>query len=451
MEPPDTRYAVSDGLHIAYQRFGSGPDVVMVPPIVSNVEMSWDHELYRRVLEFDAQHVRVLMFDKRGIGSSDRFERAPTLDERIRDISAVMDTEGVESAILLGLSEGGVMAQLFAARHPERVEKLVLINTGAGGGGVALLQDYARPGDPPIDLAYFLGQFRRLVETWGTDPGFMADWMMPSQRDNASFVHWLGKLQRQTASPADIKRQIDSVIPIDAFAVLSEIVAPTLVVHVTGDRVLNVANGRLLADRIDGARYIEVEGDDHFLWVMPHWRSIVDPQLEFMTGGLPSGTSRRFAAVLFTDLVGSTEQSRRAGDEAWRATIESHDRVCRDVVTTHGGRVVKSTGDGLLALFDAPSQAVRSAADIVVKLGAIDLPVRAGIHAGELEVRDDGDVTGTAVNLASRVEQAAGPGEVYVSSTVRDMLLGGDQRFGERGEHELKGIEGRWRLYALET
>ncbi|HZU79619.1 MAG TPA: adenylate/guanylate cyclase domain-containing protein [Acidimicrobiales bacterium] len=451
MEPPDTQYVLSDGLHIAYQAFGSGPDVVMIPPLVSNVELSWDHELYRRVLEFDAQHLRVVMFDKRGIGSSDRFERIPTLEERVDDIVAVMDAEGIERASIIGMSEGGLMAQLFAARFPERVDKLVLLNSSPGAGAGPLLEQYREAGDPLFDWSEWFGNWKRLVETWGTDPSFMIDWMMPSQRDNPSFARWVGRLQRQTASPADIERQITSVVSLDAMSVLKDIKAPTLVVHVKGDRVLGVASGRILADHIPGARFMEVEGEDHFLWVMPHWRTFVDPQLEFLTGLPPATTThRRFAAVLFTDLVDSTARSAAAGDAAWRGTLESHDRICREVVERSAGRLVKSTGDGLLAVFDTPSQAVRAAADMVTKLNAIDLGVRCGIHAGEMEVRDDGDITGTAVNLAARVEQAAGVGEVYVSSTVRDLLLGGEHRFADRGEHQLKGIEGSWKLYALE-
>ena len=451
MEPPDTLYALSDGFHIAYQRFGSGPDVVMIPPLVSNVELSWDHELYRRVLEFDARHMRVLMFDKRGIGGSDRFDRTPTLQERINDIAAVMDAEGLERASLVGLSEGGLMAQLFAARYPERVDKLVLMNTGAGISAVPLLADYVEPGERLFDVMHFAEQFQELVRTWGTDPAFMVGWMMPSQLDNTSFVRWVGRLQRQTASPADIQRQVDSVVNLDAVDALSAIGAPTLVMHVRGDKVLHPASGRFLADRIAGATYVELPGDDHFLWVMPTWRDVVRTSVEFVLGHpLPSTASRRFAAVLFTDLVDSTAHSAAAGDEHWRATLESHDRICLDVVTAHAGRVVKSTGDGLLAVFDAPSQAVGAAADMVTKLGSISLGVRAGVHAGELEVHEDGDISGAAVNIAARVEQSAGLGEVYVSAAVRDILLGGEHRFADRGEHHLKGVEGSWRLYALE-
>lgn len=451
MEPPDTFYALSGELHIAYQQFGSGPDVVLVPPLVSNVELSWDHEIYRRVLELDGHHMRMLMFDKRGIGCSDRFERSPTLEERIQDITAVMDAAGLERANLIGLSEGGIMAQLFAARHPERVDKLVLMNTGAGASAAPELDGYVQPGDPPIDWSYFFGQFAELVRTWGVDPAFMVGWMMPSQAENLPFVRWAGRLQRQTASPADIQRQIESVTNLDTGGVLSEIGAPTMVVHAKGDRVINVANGRFLADRIAGATYLEFPVDDHFIWVCPSWREVIEATAEFVTGRpLVAHAERRFAAVLFTDLVDSTARSARAGDVAWLETLESHDRICREVVEGLAGRIVKHTGDGLLAIFDAPSQAVRAGADLVTKLGAVDLGVRAGVHAGELEVRDDGDITGAAVNIAARVEQAAGLGEVYVSSTVRDMLLGGDHVFAERGEHQLKGVEGSWKLYSLQ-
>jgi class 3 adenylate cyclase len=451
MEPPDTLYAVSDGLHIAYQQFGSGPDLVIVPPLVSNVELQWDDELYRRVLELDGTHTRVLTFDKRGIGCSDRFEQEPTLDERIRDITAVMDAAGVERASLVGLSEGGIMAQLFAARHPERVEKLVLIGTLAGASSVPLLVDYAEAGDPPIDMGNVLQHFRKLAETWGVDPAFMVDWMMPSQRDNVTFVRWIGRLQRQSASPADIQRQIHSVLPLDALEQLPDIRVPTLVVHMKGDKVVNVACGRVLADRISDATYLEFPFADHFVWVGSHWREIVEATLTFVVGRpLVHPAVRRFAAVLFTDLVDSTARSAEAGDVAWLETLDCHDRICREVVEGMAGRIVKQTGDGMLAIFDAPSQAVRAAADLVTKLGAVDLGVRAGVHAGELEIRDDGDITGAAVNIAARVEQAAGLGEVYVSSAVRDMLLGGEHVFAERGEHVLKGVEGAWRLYSLQ-
>jgi class 3 adenylate cyclase len=450
MGPPVTKYARAGNLHLAYQRFGSGPDVVLIPPLVSNVELAWDHELYRRVLEHDGRHIKMLMFDKRGIGCSDRFEQLPTLEERIGDITAVMDAEGIERASLLGMSEGGLMAQLFAARYPDRVDKLLLLNTAAGLLSPMEVADHVKPSERPLDVAELLNGMKDLVATWGSEPLYMVDWMMSSQADNASFVRWVGRLQRQTATPADLERQVISVVALDPSAELSAIHAPTLVMHVTGDRVLHVAYGRHLASRIAGASYVEIPGEDHFCWVMPNWRDIADCALEFLTGNaIPCSTERRFATVLFTDLVNSTKSTSASGDAAWRETLDSHDRICRDVIDRHQGRLVKNTGDGVLATFDSPSGAVSAATSLVDILGSIDLTIRAGIHAGEMEFRSDGDISGTAVNLAARVEQAADPGHVFVSSTVRDMLIGSEHSFSERGAFELKGIEGSWRLFAL--
>jgi len=257
-------------------------------------------------------------------------------------------------------------------------------------------------------------------------------------------------LQRQTASPADIARQIQSVLRLDEPESLDSIQAPTLVMHVVGDRVIAPACGRYLADTIPDATYVEVPGEDHFLWVMPHWREFTDRLLEFLLGApVASRFERRFATVLFTDLVGSTAASAAAGDSDWRETLESHDRVCRQVIDDHHGRIVKSTGDGLLATFDSPSLGVAAAKALVRQLGSISLTIRAGLHAGEVELREDGDVAGAAVNLAARVEQTAEPGHVFVSSTVRDLLLGSEHRFAERGEFSLRGFDGPWRLYAL--
>jgi pimeloyl-ACP methyl ester carboxylesterase len=210
VEPPDIKYASAGGLHIAYQRFGTGPDVVVIPPLVSNVEIFWDHELYRRVLEHAGSYLTVLQFDKRGIGMSDRFERSPTLDERIEDITAVMDAEGLERASVMGLSEGGLMAQLFAGRYPERVDRLTLMNTFSAPGAADEVAAFVHASDPPTNPADSMLLLGRLVETWGQDPQFMVDVWMPSQADNASFVRWAGRLQRQSATPADVARQIES-------------------------------------------------------------------------------------------------------------------------------------------------------------------------------------------------------------------------------------------------
>jgi class 3 adenylate cyclase len=448
MEVPEVKFARSGNVNLAYQRWGSGPDVVMIPPLVENIEIAWEHELYRRSLEHFGSYIRTLQFDKRGIGMSDRFDTHPTLEQRIGDITAVMDAEGIERASLVGLSEGGLMAQLFAAMHPERVDRLVLINSAPGSSAMGHLARYSDKPLPTIEdiVKVLFG----LVDTWSRQPEYMVEWFMPSQRDNASFVRWVGRLQRMSASPADIRRQIESVLQLDAVAHLSQIKAPTMVMQVAGDRLIPVAAGRYLADKIPGAEYVEFEGDDHFLWVMPNWREMNERWIEFATGSrCTDRNERRFATIGFTDIVDSTRRSREVGDEAWRITLESHDRIVWKTVERHRGRVVKSLGDGVMLTFDVPSTAVACADELRRELAGIGLPIRCGIHAGEVEFRKDGDVAGLAVSLAARVGQAARDGAVFVSSTVRDLLLGSDRTFESRGDHTLKGVEGNWHLYEV--
>jgi class 3 adenylate cyclase len=225
-----------------------------------------------------------------------------------------------------------------------------------------------------------------------------------------------------------------------------------MVMHVKGDLELTVALGRLLAELIPGAIYEEIDGADHFFWIMPNWRDIADKVIKFATGtAVARVTTRRFGTVMFTDIVGSTKRSSAVGDSNWREVLDSHDRITRGLIDQHRGRVVKSTGDGLLAVFEAPSQGVACGLQMCDALRGIGVEIRAGVHAGEIEVHDDGDISGIAVNLAARVEQKAAGGELWTSSTVRDMMLGGTASFAERGEHELKGIEGRWRLFAVSS
>jgi class 3 adenylate cyclase len=312
-------------------------------------------------------------------------------------------------------------------------------------GGAAHVVD----GDPPLthDLDRRLAH---LATGWPENTQELVDWFMPQCSGDQAFLRWAGRLQRLSASPRDFHRQVESVLALDAESAPERITSPTLVVHVKGDRVLNVALGRVLADVIPGARFIEIEGDCHFSWVQPNWRSIIDPMIEFVTRtAVESVATRRFATVLFTDIVDSTRQSATVGDAAWHDVIDRHDRVARRLVDQHGGRVVKSTGDGLLVVFDAPSQGVACAVAMVRELHSIGVEIRAGVHAGEIEVHDDLDISGIAVNLAARVEQAADNGELWASSTVRDMMLGGSTAFVDRGEHQLKGIEGQWRLFAV--
>ena len=349
----------SGDLRLAYQEFGAGPPLLIVPALLSNVEVTWEHEFVNRINDLFAKHVTVVGFDKRGIGLSDRTDVAPTLEERIGDIVAVMDAVGWERASLLGVSEGGVMSQLFAATYPERVDKLILHNTAVPSRYYGRVAALAEPDDPPIaSLEQLWARFESLANGWPENSQEMVDWFMPDQSANDAFVRWFGRLQRLSASPRDFRRQIEGIFQLDAGDAPERITAPTLVIHVKGDRVLPVACGRTLGEVIPDARYIEIEGDDHFSWALPNWRDIADPILEFLTGTRVERTpTRRFATVLFTDIVDSTRQSAAVGDTAWHATIDAHDRLARKLVDRHAGRVVKSTGDGLLVVFDVPSQA----------------------------------------------------------------------------------------------
>jgi class 3 adenylate cyclase len=448
MDISDIKYARSGDLNVAYQRWGAGPDLVIIPGLVSNIELSWEHDVFRRCREYFGRYVRTLEFDKRGIASSDRFEQAPTLEQRIDDIEAVMDAEGIERAHVLGLSEGGLMAQFFAALHPERVDRLVLVNSMIGFSAVGDLRP--RDSDPPMRRKEVLARFERMFDGWGREPEHLVDLFAPSLNDDPAFVRWAGRFERQTCSRADIRRQFESILGLDANDRLGDIRSPTLVMNVIGDRCIPPAFGRYLAEHIRGARYVEFPGDDHFCWVMPTSRQLNDCWIEFVTGRAPAARSeRRFATVLFTDIVDSTARSAEVGDTAWRDMLDSHDRVAWEAIERHDGKLVKNTGDGLLMTFTAPSEAVACATELVRELARVGLTVRAGLHAGEVVVREDGDVTGLAVNLAARVQQAAPGGATWVSSTVRDLLLGGEWSFTERGEHALKGIEGAWRLYEL--
>jgi class 3 adenylate cyclase/pimeloyl-ACP methyl ester carboxylesterase len=448
MDISDVKYARSGDLNIAYQRWGSGPDVIIIPGLVCNVELTWEHETYRRSREYMGKYVRVIEFDKRGMGSSDRFEETPTLEQRIDDIKAVMDAEGIERAHVLGLSEGGIMAQFFAAMYPERVDRLVLVNSMVGLSARGNLRRH--DDDPPMRQREVVDRFDRMIDGWGRAPEHMVDLFAPSRNDDSDFVRWVGRFQRQTCSRGDVRRQFDSILGLDANARLGDIRAPTLVLNVVGDRCIPPAFGRYLAEHIAGARYVQWPGEDHLCWIMASWRALNDVWLEFVTGRAPvTQSERRFATVLFTDIVDSTARSAGVGDAAWREMLDRHDRIAWQMAGRHAGKLVKNTGDGLLMTFTTPSEAVACATELVRELRRIGLGIRAGLHAGEIVVREDGDVTGLAVNLAARVQQAAPGGATWVSSTLRDLLLGGDWSFTERGEHALKGIDGAWRLYEL--
>jgi class 3 adenylate cyclase/pimeloyl-ACP methyl ester carboxylesterase len=443
VEIADVRFVEVDGLAIAWQQFGAGPDCLVIPPLVSNVELYWEHEFFRRWMDFHARHMRVTHFDKRGIGLSDRVDQLPSLEERIHDIAAVMDAAGLERAHVFAMSEGGLMAQLFAARFPERVERLVLVNS--------LTIGYPTDDESSREIS---GRFDRLIEEWGRDPGYFLEWFSPSQATNETFARWWLRLQRQSATKTDFARQVASVValatePIDPDFVAS-IAAPTLVVNMTRDQVVEPASGDWLAAKLPNATRVTFDSDDHFFFAGAHWFEMITLVVEFMIGApIHAPSERKLAAVVFTDIVGSTAATAAVGDAAWGAALDEHDRIAWATSDRYSGTIVKSTGDGLLVYFDTPHSAIGFCRDLRTGLDQTGLHIRAGIHVGEIEVRPNSDITGIAVNLAARIEQSAPDAAIYVSSTVRDMLLGGETCFEDRGEHVLKGFDQHWKLYEL--
>lgn len=440
---PEVQFADCDGLSIAWQQWGAGPSVLVVPALVSNAEVSWEHEYYRRSYELAGEYCHVVQFDKRGVGLSDRITEVPTLDDRIHDMVAVLDAAGIERTSLLGLSEGGIMAQFFAAKQPERVDKVVLANSTAGATIYRQLEliDDART---------TMSRFNKVFADWGRDARSFVQWFSPTNADNEAFIRWSTRLQRLSCTEAEIRRQLGSVANLDAYDFLPEIAAETLVINARDDQVIPSRTGEALAARIPDATHRYVESNNHFHWLGDDWLEALTPILEFVTGAsVKRAAERCFATVVFTDIVGSTGATIATGDDGWRAMLDRHDQLAFDICDHHGGEIVKSTGDGLLARFDVPTAGVSFAGDFRRRINEIGLTIRAGVHSGEIEVRGNRDITGVAVNLAARVEQAAPDGSVFVSSTVRDMLLGGSVHFEDRGTHELKGFSDSWRLYEL--
>jgi class 3 adenylate cyclase len=438
---PETRYAKSGDLHVAYQVVGDGPfDLLHIPGFVSNVEAMWDEPLLARFLGRLASFSRLVLFDKRGTGLSDRVpvDRLPTLEERMDDLRAVLDAAGSEQAALLSHSEGGNLAVLYAATYPERTRALVTTGMFA-----------ARVWSPDYPWAPTPEARERMIEElerdWGT-PGPLVD-LVPSRVNDRAFMERYAAYTRRSASPGAAAALMRMNTYIDVRAVLPTITVPTLVIHHTDDRDANVDEGRWIAAQIPGARFLELPGEDHLPWVGDQDR-LLDEVEEFLTGTRSvHEPDRVLATVLFTDIVGSTERAAELGDRRWRELLEAHERAVRAELARYGGREVDSAGDGFFATFDGPARAIRAASAIQESVRRLGIELRAGLHTGECELAN-GKVRGIAVHTGARVAALAEPGEVLVSSTVRDLVAGSGIAFEERGEHELKGVPGTWRLYA---
>lgn len=436
---PETRYAQSGDVNIAYQVMGDGPiDIILVPGLTSNIEMFHELPGYTAALRRLARFARVITFDKRGQGLSDRISGAPSLEQRIDDVRAVMDEIGARRAAILSFSEGACMSALFAATYPERVSHLILF------GGFSRSADLRPKGLTPAQLQ---DRLAHRVKNWGN--GDMLKAVLPSQAQDPNAVAVLARMERLCSTPGGIKTILLLNAQIDVTSVLPTIQVPTLVLHRASDIVVPVELGRQLATQIRGARYTEYPEGDHGFWT-GDTETLAGDIEEFLTGHRDPGSAeleRILATVMFTDIVDSTRQAAELGDQRWRSRLDEHDALARQTIERHRGVLVKTTGDGVLATFDGPGRAIRCALSFSSATHQIGLPVRTGLHTGEIELRGS-DIGGIAVHAAARVMAQSAPDEVLVSRVVTDLVAGAGLRFSERGSHELKGLPGKWDLFA---
>jgi pimeloyl-ACP methyl ester carboxylesterase len=442
MTAPQIQYAKSGDISIAYQIVGDGPiDLVLVLGFTTHLEIQWEMPPFRRFCEGLAGFSRLIVFDKRGTGLSDPVSDAPTLEERVDDVSAVMDAAGSEQAALFGVSEGGPMSILFAAMHPDRVSALVLHG--------AMARTTEAPDYPWASPAEALRESSDefIAPAWGRDPTGILELFSPSFANDPQAVEFAMRQERNAASPAMVRQIFEMFLEIDVRDVLPTIQVPTLVIHRHGDRVVNWRAGKDLADRIPGARYVELDGLDHVPWAGDA-DAIVGEVEEFLTGARSVAEPERvLATVMFTDIVGSTEKAGELGDARWRDLLGAHHDAVLHELERFRGREVKTLGDGSLATFDGPARAIRCGQAIAEAVRPLGLEERIGLHTGEIELMD-GDVGGIAVHIAARVGALADAGEVLVTRTVKDLVAGSDIGFAERGRQELKGVPDEWELYA---
>jgi class 3 adenylate cyclase len=437
MEPSRTQYAKNGDIHVAYQVFGEGEvDLVFVPGFISQIENSWDEPGLAGWLRRLGSFSRVIMFDKQGTGLSDRGGELPGMDERMDNIRAVMDAQGVERAAIFGISEGGSLATLFAATHPDRSRALILY------GAFARFKSWL-PTQEALDRLILY-----IDNDWGS--GQSLPMFAPSRKDDLPFQHWWGKFERLGASPGAAKALMRMNSQIDTSDILASVNVPTLVIHRKDDVAVNVEGGRFLAERIPDAKYVELSGVDHLPWVGENTNQILDEMAKFLTGEWrPVEADRILATVLFTDIVDSTRHAAELGDQQWREMLDRHNTMMHKNIVRFRGRAIKSTGDGFLATFDGPARAIRCASAASEAAREIGIEIRAGLHTGEIELIGD-DIGGIAVHIASRVLGQAGANKVWVSRTVKDLVVGSGFDFKDEGTYKLKGVPGEWHLFAVE-
>lgn len=430
-------YARSGDFNIAYKIVGDGPrDLIFIQGSTTNLGVLWENDRYRGFCERVASYTRMILFDKRGMGLSDRVEGG-TMEDRMDDVRAVLDAAGSTRAVVVGVSEGGLLAELFAASHPDRTEALILI-------GAETREEN--------DDEWALGDGTR-----AQFEGWMADWsdwgegnhiasLAPSLAGDPEARAWLGRLQLQSGNPRTIEAHMRASFGTDTRAILPTIGVPTLVIHRVGDQAVSVGQGRYIAEHIPGAKYVELPGDDHLPWV--NGEDLEAEVQEFVTGARPVNEPERvLATVLFSDIVGSTERAAKLGDRRWAELLAAHYAVVRRELGRHRGLEIDTAGDGFLASFDGPARAVRCAQAIHAGLAPLDVHVRIGLHTGECERIGD-KLGGIAVHIGARVAALATSGEVLVSGTVHDLVAGSGIAFADRGLKVLSGVPGEWRIYA---
>jgi class 3 adenylate cyclase len=444
MKAPETRYARRpDGVNVAYQVFGAGPaTLIWCWGWISHLDLQWTDAGLARLFERLAAFCRLVIYDKPGTGVSDPIAHVATLEERMEDVRVVMDAAGVEHAALLGESEAGPVAALFASTYPERTDALII--WGSLASGQADDAELAAYGGHPGETAKLVATLRDVHEHWGE--GRSADFLLPSVVSPLVRRSY-GMVERSAASPGMARGLIEALLEGDVRPALSAVSAPTLVMHRRGDLV-PIAHGRLVADRVAGARFVELAGSDHVIWTQN--TDVVVGEIEQIVTGSRTAVERDriLATVLFTDIVNSTRQAAALGDTTWRQLLDRHDELVREEVERADGRVVQFVGDGSLAVFAGPARAIACAETLVAGIEELGLSVRAGLHTGECESRGS-DLGGIAVHIGARVGALAGPGEVLVTRTVVDLVVGSGLTFIDRGEHELKGVPGAWRLYGV--
>jgi pimeloyl-ACP methyl ester carboxylesterase len=438
---PRTQYTKSGKVSIAYQVIGEGQiDLVYSPGWISNVEHRWENPDYARFLRRLASFSRLILFDKRGTGLSDRDVGLSTLEQRVDDIRAVMDAAGSEKAALFGTSEGGLMSAMFAAIHPERSSALVLYGSYARESWAP---DYPWGRTPEY---YFKTWHDDLEKSWGE--AFQLDEAAPTMSQDEAARSWFGAYLRNSASLSAAIALADWNFEVDIRGILPSIRVPTLVLHRTGDRWYSVAEAQYLADHIPGAKLMLLPGDDHVAWCGNQERLTAEIQ-EFLTGTKQAApTERVLLTVVVTDIVGSTDKAAQMGDQKWKDVLQLHDAAIRRELKSYGGEEINTTGDGFVLAFPGPTRAIQCTLAIKQRLEHLGLQMRAGLHTGECERRGK-DLSGLAVHVAARIAGKASSNDIVASSTVKDLVVGSGIRFADMGKHELKGVPGDWSLYSV--